>query len=279
MERKRLPEERLATIYEKAQLAKTVTVNELAAYMQVSKSTVRNDLATLEQRGLVKRMHGGAMLAQGAPVQADAERFAPAHLPLEQRLFEREAEKDAIGALAATLVEPGDTLMIDGGSTTQYVARHLIGHNGLTIITNSFYMMQTLMQMRDAVVYLAGGIVYRDSAIVVGESANEYLRRFKVKKAIIGIDGLSAAEGLTDADAQEPAVLSIKQCMIEACAELIIVCDHTKIGKVCLAPVAPLSRVSMVVTDSGVDKKQLQRLQDRGIRVLTAPVSGDAEGR
>lgn len=277
MERKRLPEERLATIYQKAQQTKTVTVNELAAYMQVSKSTVRNDLATLEARGLVKRTHGGAMLSQSAPT--DTERFAPAHLPLEQRLTEREAEKDAIGALAATLVEPGDTLMIDGGSTTQYVARHLAGHNGLTVITNSFYMMQTLMRMRDAVVYLAGGIVYRDSAIVVGESANEFLRRFKVKKAIIGIDGLSAAEGLTDADAQEPAVLSIKQCMIEACAELIIVCDHTKIGKVCLAPVAPLSRVSVVVTDSGADANQLQALQEKGIRVLVAPTGKDTAAR
>ena len=134
---------------------------------------------------------------------------------------------------------------------TQYVAPQMAEKQGLTIITNSFYMMQTLCKIPDAVIYLAGGMVYRDSASVVGEYANEFLSQFKVKKTILGIDGLSVEYGLTDADSREPQSLSIKKKMIQACDELIIVCDHSKIGRACLAPVEQLSRVSYLVTGEG----------------------------
>ena len=161
--------------------------------------------------------------------------------------------------------------MIDGGSTTQYVAPQLAEKQGLTIITNSFYMMQTLCKIPDAVIYLAGGMVYRDSAAVVGEYANEFLSQFKVKKTILGIDGLSVEYGLTDADSREPQSLSIKKKMIQACDELIIVCDHSKIGRACLAPVEQLSRVSYLVTGEGVDPAYIKKIEEAGVRVLVAP--------
>ena len=270
MEHKMLPEERLDYIYQMIKQEKTVYVNDLASSLGISKSTARTDLAELEKRGLVLRTHGGAVFKAEA-----AGRTAPEmeldNLPLHTRMQQNMAEKQAIGKYAASLIAPGDTLMIDGGSTTQYVAPQLAEKQGLTIITNSFYMMQTLCKIPDAVIYLAGGMVYRDSASVVGEYANEFLSQFKVKKTILGIDGLSVEYGLTDADSREPQSLSIKKKMIQACDELIIVCDHSKIGRACLAPVEQLSRVSYLVTGEGVDPAYIKKIEEAGVRVLVAP--------
>lgn len=271
MGKKLFPEERLELIYNKIKEKKKVHVNELSNEFSISKSTIRTDLAELESRGLIKRTHGGAIL-QNELIFCDNEDITKNNMEINIRIEKNQAEKKAIGQLAASMVNDNDTIMIDGGSTTQFVAKYLSDKRGLTIITNSFYMLQELLGIKDSAVYLAGGLVYKRNSVLVGDLTNEFISHFTPQKLILGIDGVSLEHGLTVADSMVPAVASIKRKMIDACSKLIIVCDHTKLGRACLMPIAPLSRVDYLVTDDGAPPEMVEDIRSAGVEVLIAHV-------
>lgn len=266
MSKKMMPEERLLKIYNIVQRTGTATLNVLCNELEVSESTVRLDLNKLEERGLIKRTHGGAVLSDTAAINHER-RWMIDSLSVNRRMKQNAEEKDAIGIAAAAMIQDGDSLMIDGGSTTQFVANHLLDKKDLTIITNSVYLIPTLMANPSATLYISGGIIYREIAVAVGETTNEYLGQFSVQKTILGINGFSVKHGLTVADAQEPAVLSAKNKMIEACSELIIVCDHTKIGMVCLASLGFPDVKTCLITGYQADTQTIDQFRERGIEV------------
>ncbi len=271
MDKKIFPEERLELIYKKILEKKKVLVNELADEFGMSRSTVRMDLAELESRRLIKRTHGGAILLNDLNAE-DGKEMVRNILDINLRIEKNQAEKYAIGKLTASLINNGDTIMIDGGSTTQCVAKNLGDKSGLTIITNSFYMLNDLISIKDSAVYLAGGIVYKENCVLIGDLTNDFVSRFMPHKLILGIDGISLQQGLTVANSMVPAVASIKKKMIESCSQLIIVADHTKIGRVCVMPVAPLKRVDYIITDDGVSPEVIESIRAAGINVMVAPV-------
>lgn len=266
MGKKILPEERRLRIYNIVQRRGTATLGEMCAELGVSESTVRLDLNKMEQQGLIKRTHGGAVLSESAAVNHERQ-WMMESLSVNRRIQQNAVEKDAIGRAAAAMIKDGESLMIDGGSTTPYVANHLLDKRGLTIITNSVFLITTLMANPDATLYLSGGIIYREIAVSVGETTNAYLGQFSVDKTILGINGFSVKHGLTVADAREPAVLSAKNKMIEACSELIIVCDHTKIGMVCLASLGFPQVKTCLVTGYEADAQSIAQFREMGIQV------------
>jgi DeoR family fructose operon transcriptional repressor len=273
MNSKMFPEERIKVIFNIIKAKKKIHVNELAKELSMSKSTIRMDLAELESRGLINRTHGGAVLKDELLIDTTGE-TEKSTLGIDYRIQKNQAEKDAIGKLAASLISNGDTIMIDGGSTTQFVAKYLCAKSGLTIITNSFYMLPELMNAKDSAVYLAGGIVYKENAILMGDLTNEFVSHFKPEKLILGIDGVSIAHGLTVADSMYPSVASIKRKMIDACSQLIVVADHTKIGRICLMPIAPLEKVNYLVTDNdAASQEMIAAIRTVGPEVLLADVS------
>lgn len=271
MNKKLFPEERLELIYNSIKEKEKVHVNELASELSISKSTVRTDLAELESRGLITRTHGGAIL-QGALLVDDDVEMVKNTMEIDLRMQKNQAEKEAIGQLAASMINDGDTIMIDGGSTTQFVAKNLCDKNELTIITNSFYMLPELLKAKDSAIYLAGGLVYKKNSVLVGDTTNEFINHFNPQKLILGIDGVSIEQGLTVADSMVPAVASIKRKMIDSCSQLIIVCDHTKLGRVCLMPIASLKKVNYLITDDNASPEIIEAIRAVGPTVMLAHV-------
>jgi DeoR/GlpR family transcriptional regulator of sugar metabolism len=256
-------EERLQRIVEELVNKNSVSCTDLAERYGVSVSTIRTDLADLESKGLITRTHGGAMITNRSLL------FTPQLIepPLGERLTINIEEKSAIGRAAAALVEEGDTIMIDGGTTTPFVYRNLANISDLTIVSSSAIFAAEMHIFKTANIYLSGGYVRKESFSLVGEVAESTVSRFRANKAILGIDGISIEQGLTTFNFLEAGV---KKQMIAANQKLIIVADHSKIGKVCLVPVAPIEKVSYLVTDSNAPKHIIKAIEEKGIKVIVA---------
>jgi DeoR/GlpR family transcriptional regulator of sugar metabolism len=261
-ERPAFRQERLQRITEQVLAEHTVYVKDLARRYGVSESSIRLDLGELEARGVLERTHGGAILARrldGRPLAIRA--------PLETRRQLLAAEKEAIGRAAAALVADGDTLFIDGGSTTWQVARCLGERRGLTVITNSLSLIPELLAIPDARIYVTGGLVDREFATLLGELAAETVGRFRVAKAILGIDGITADQGLSVTDLD---VAAAKRRMMASAEQTIVVADHSKLNRVSLYAVAPVAAAAVLVTDAGAPPEILESLAALGPRVVPA---------
>lgn len=259
-------EERLQRIAELVKARGTARVSELAAEFDVSPSSIRIDLAELESLGLLKRTHGGAIAASALQEQLVTRKSS-----LEQRQIAQQAEKIAIGRAAAALIADGDTLMIDGGSTTIHVARHLHGKRGLTIITTAISLLPHLMAIPESQIYVVGGLLNARFQTLVGDITVETLERFRTAKAILGIDGVSVSAGLSVTD---QAVAKSKQSMMRLSDQVIIVADHSKLAQVGLFPIAPLEACDYLVTDSLASPEIVEAIEAAGTHVILAPVSG-----
>ena len=255
-------EERLKSISDRVMAGQAVHVNDLAKELGVSPSSIRTDLNELEEQGILRRTHGGAILAE----RLDG-RLIATKLPFEIRQQQLQDEKDAIGRAAVALIDDGDAVMIDGGSTTIYVARHLGEKRGLTVVTNAIGLLPDLMAIPDAQVYVTGGLLDRGFVTLLGEVALDTIGRFRTAKVIIGMDGVSADVGLTVID---PAVAATKRKMMEAGRQLIVVSDHTKLNRVSLYTLAPLAAMHALITDAGASPDDVDAIRACGSRVIVA---------
>jgi DeoR/GlpR family transcriptional regulator of sugar metabolism len=259
-------EERLAMIYHAIQEKQKVFVVDLAKEFNISESSVRLDLAELEERNLIQRTHGGAILRDEIPnndivINLDS---------INDRMTHFQLEKEAIGRKTASLVEDGDTIMMDGGSTTKAVAKYLADKKNLTIITNSIILIPEFLYNPNINFYSLGGLAQKEHGVFVGYMTDEFVTQFHPQKTIIGIDGISLEKGLTAANPSVPAVSSVKRKMIEVSEQLIIVSDHSKFNRICLMPVAPIDAIDILVTDSGVSKELVDQIEERGPKVIIA---------
>ena len=262
MKQKVFREERLQSIADRVLAGSRVYVEELAREFSVSPSSIRIDLAELETRGLLTRTHGGAILSEKVDGHVITQKSS-----LEMRRRLHLAEKDAIGRAAAALIDEGDTLMMDGGSTTLYVARHLAAKRNLTVITNAVSLLPDLMTLPDVQIYVTGGLLDLSFATLLGDLAIDGLSHFRTAKAILGIDGISVGSGLSVTNA---FVAATKRKMIAASEQVIVVSDHTKLDQVCLIPLAPLSDMDYLVTDDGATTESVEAIRRCGARVILA---------
>lgn len=258
-------EERLTMIYNTIKENQKVFVSDLAEKYNISESSVRLDLAELESRNLIQRTHGGAILknelSKNVIIDLDT---------INERTTHLQEEKEAIGKKTASLVEDGDTIMIDGGSTTKLVAKYLTDRKNLTVITNSIILIPDFLYNPNINLYLLGGLAQQDHAVCVGYMTDEFVTRFHPQKTIMGIDGISLEKGLTAANPSVPAVLTVKRKMIENADQLIIVSDHSKFDRICLMPVAPIDAMDILVTDAGAPKDVIAKIEEKGPRVIIA---------
>ena len=251
-----LPAERHRRIQELLREYRVVRVSVLSEELSVSEVTVRRDLEVLERRGLLERTHGGAVATQWM-------RAEPAYL---QAASTNPAEKRLIGAAAATLVEPGDALYLNGGTTTLQVFRHL-RTTGLKVATNHVGIALEAAD-RDVELLLLGGHYRAPSNSVVGPFATEALRRTHATKAFIGVEGISVGSGLTTPVAAEAEIARV---MIEQTrGRVLVVADHSKIGTVADFVIAPLEEVDALIVDEGCSEEYRQRLTEAGIEVIVA---------
>jgi len=257
--------QRIQSYLEQHRVARNV---ELCDLLQVSEATVRRDLEALEGRGLLERTHGGAIWTRRLPLEPAYAQSAAVH-PKEKR---------AIGRAAADLVQDGDTVFINSGTTTTEVMRCLAGRDNLdhiTLITTN--LTGTLQVRRPGFdVILLGGLFRPPSNAVVGAFARRSLSRVYASKAFIGVDGISLKAGVTTPISAEADVARL---MVERTrGQVIIVADHSKWGVISNFEIAPLKSVQVLVTDRGLPRRARADLRARSVRLVLAGLDDGHNG-
>jgi DeoR/GlpR family transcriptional regulator of sugar metabolism len=252
-------EARQARITAHLQRAEFASLEDLAASLGASVSTVRRDVTALEARGLARRTHGGARLAP--PPKNDDFVF-------NVRDTHQVREKEAIGRACAALVEPGQNVIIDGGTTCFHVAKHL-GAKVAQVITNSLPVAHLFSGSSRHEVHVSGGVIYPRLGVLVGPHAVETFSRMHADVAILGGGGI-AADGVYNSHA---ILVDIQRAMIAGAARVIFCFDHTKFAKRSTFFLCDFAKVDVVVTDAAAPRDLVRELRKKGIEVVLAPVT------
>jgi DeoR family transcriptional regulator of aga operon len=235
----------------------SVQVADLVGRYGVSAVTIRTDLGHFEEQGLATRTHGGATLVRTPPQEQDIHEKDALNLPL----------KESIGARAAQLVQPGDNIIIDSGSTTMTLARHLRGHRDVTVMTNGLNIAWELANAAGVNVLLTGGQLRKQSLSLQGSQAEARLNPYSFDTLFLGVDGLDLQFGLTTHDEAEAR---LNHRMVERARRIVVLTDASKFGRVSLHRIAYLDQIHAVITDAGIDEATREGLQRRGIDVVVA---------
>ena len=209
--------ERLEQIITQLRKSQTATVKALAKDLYVSEATIRRDLNILERQGLVKRLHGGAVLLDGARSE----------LPLYVREQQNVEAKRLIAAKAAHYLRDGQVIFLDASSTVMFLIRHLEAFQSLTIITNGLKTAQELTTLNHRV-YCTGGLMLHNSSAYVGDYAADFVRHFNADVFFFSSRGVSEDGRITDESAEETG---IRRVMLQQSRRKIFMCDQSKIGK------------------------------------------------
>jgi DeoR family transcriptional regulator, fructose operon transcriptional repressor len=231
------------------------SVPELSQVFQVSESTIRRDLSELEQKEMLRRTHGGA-------VSVDFVRMEPT---VREKQTTNLSEKESIAKTASEWIKEKETILLDSGTTTLQLAKHLHSLN-LTIVTNSVSVLTELQDMKNIELLSTGGTVRSQIGAMVGPYAEGFIRRIKVDKLFLGINGVDVRNGLSTPNVLEA---QIKKEMISAARQVILLCDHSKLGKITLHQVAPLSEIDVIITDKNASISFLEECDQLGIDVST----------
>ena len=255
--------ERRNEIIEKIRKQKTVKVQDLMKEYQVSIETVREDLAFLEEKGYLRRVYGGAVLH---------DYYSPIEMERKQREQINSNEKQAIGRMASSLINDGDSVFINSGTTSIEVARHLAEKKNLILLTNAVLVAQELAQISidssDWRIILLGGELRKDELAAYGDITTTILRNFNVAKALIGVSGLDIKNGLTDYYFEEAGIYRL---IIEQSNTVIALVDHDKFGVVTLNNICPVENLDIIVTDWRAPDDILEEYRSLGIKVYVSP--------
>lgn len=238
-----------------------VSLPELADEMQVSESTVRRDLDALEESGAARRTHGGVFYTGGRPAMPPFDERQPAHWEQKQAIARRTAE----------LIDDGDTLLLDGGSTTYEVARLLVGRE-LQIVTNSLPVANLFAANPSADLVLIGGFVYPRTGVSLGPYADQMLAGVSVRRTILSVGGVTE-RGYFNSNL---LLVETERAMMRAADEVIVVADSTKFGRRSLAHLCELNQIGRLVTDDKAPDVWRQRLTTAGVDVVLAPTKEPA---
>jgi DeoR/GlpR family transcriptional regulator of sugar metabolism len=259
-----IPAARIERIRELVTASGVLSLRTAKAELGVSEMTVRRDFAALEEMGLVRRTRGGVIAVRGLALDRP---YA------ERQGLEIEA-KEAIGLLAASLIEPGDTIFLSGGTTCLALAHALAAKHRLTVITNSVQALAVLMSNPDLNVIATGGVADARDSDMTGPIAEAALRGFRAKKAFVGASGMTP-NGIFNASL---ARASTDRLMIEGAIEAYVLADRTKLGQASLAIVVELQQLSAVVTDASPEPEHMAWLSGADINIVTPNASDPARG-
>ena len=238
-----------------------VRVRELSNRFGVSTVTVRNDLQALEERHLAHRVHGGAMPVDRARGERSFEEVATQHAP----------QKRAIAEAAVALISPGESILLDVGTTTAALASALVARTSLSevnVITNGLSIALTLEAAHPRLsIVVTGGTLRPKQHSLVDPLAGSMLKTLSVDTVFLGCNGIDADAGVTNINLAEA---DIKRTMIAASQRCVVLADSTKFGVRALATVCEIDAVDVVVTDAGVGGEDIEWLKDRGVDVIVA---------
>ena len=235
----------------------SVPVSDLAEILKVSSVTIRKDLTLLEEKKLLFRTHGSAILIN--PYINDR------HVSEKEKL--NPEEKQAIGKKAASLISPDDTIIIASGTTMFFLAHEIVPQEHLTVITSSITVTSMLARYKNIDIIQLGGLVRNSSVSVVSEYAEKMLENFSCSKLFMGVDGIDLDYGLTTTNMMEA---NLNQVMIQAAQKVVVLADSSKFGRRGFGKICDLDAVDHIITDKYVPSKTLEGLRERGIEVTVA---------
>lgn len=235
----------------------SVQVSELVEQLNVSAVTIRSDLRALESQGLAKRSHGGATLA----------RMPPTEQSVSQKDALNHEQKERIGALAARLVKPGENIIIDSGTTTLSLARHLHDAQNVTVMTNGLNIAWELRNVPGVDLLLTGGLLRKQSLSLQGLQAEACLQAYSFDKLFLGVDGFDLQFGVTT---HHEAEASLNHKMVERARKVIVLADSSKFAFISLHRIVQLDRVHTIITDPDISPEYRDGLRAAGIELLIA---------
>ncbi len=253
-----IPAKRHKKILEILSSEGSVRVDDLTQLFLVSDMTIRRDLDILEKKGRLERTHGGAIKI---------------HYVMGESLYSEKnqanrSSKEAIGRKTAQLIEDGETVFINGGSTTRQVILHLAYRKEVHVVTNNIAAALSLPEDSDLDLILVGGQFRRQSGCTVGDFALRVLDEIMPTRAVIGADGISLKSGITSPNPQEAA---LTRWMIERTrGQIILVADYKKIARVTSFFTSPLDLVDILVTDQIPDTNVCPDFEEAGIKIIPA---------
>ncbi len=230
-------------------------LGELASMLNVSESTIRRDLESLEEAGQARRTHGGVYwTGQSATISV-----------FQSRQDDAWPRKQAIGQMADSLIEDGDTILLDGGSTVYELARRIV-NRPLQVVTNSLPVAHLLSTSDSIDLIMVGGCVRGRTSVAIGPMADTMLAGINVSKTFLSVAGITK-RGFFNSDMM---LVESEKAMIAAADQTIVLTDHTKFGKVSLSQICGLQDVDRVVTDAGLDSKWNSVLESEGVELMLA---------
>lgn len=232
------------------------TLEELVRATGASESTIRRDLESLDRDGSIKRTHGGAVCSGDV-------RAMPA---LDDRATAAADEKRAIGLAVADLIEDGETVLLDGGTTTLEVARALVGRP-LQVVTNSLPIATLLASSKDTDLIMIGGYIYPRTGVAMGPLAVATMQGIRVRRAVLGAGGITA-EGIFNSNS---LLVETERQMMECGQEVIVAADRSKFGRQSLSRLCGLDEIHRVVTDGGIAPADRELLDRAGVALSIAP--------
>jgi DeoR family glycerol-3-phosphate regulon repressor len=233
------------------------SIIELANQLKVSDETIRRNIKPLVHQGLIEKVHGGIVLSQKQEPEP----------PFAKRMNERVEAKRRISARVATIIKDGDSIMLDTGSTTAYVARALRNHRNLSVVTNCTEIARTLAREASNRVHLCGGALRADDWATFGSAAIDFVRQFQVTYAILSIGGVTDDGSFMDYHLEEA---EFSRAVMAQAKKTIVVADHSKFGNPNFIKVCGFSQVDMVVVERTPPDGILRDLRDAGVAVIDA---------
>jgi DeoR family transcriptional regulator of aga operon len=249
--------DRMRRVLELLETQDAVTVAELAQTFDVSEVTVRSDLTSLAERGLVARVRGGARALQRGQSE----------VAFDVRLRVEEGAKREIARAAAALVGDGEAVALDSSTTAFYIALELREKRELVVVTNGLRIASALADAPGVSVIVPGGVVRMAAMSLVGDFASSVLRSTRIGRGFFGARGISAERGLMDLNPDE---VKIKREMADACERVVGVFDHTKWRRSALFTFVPTQRIDAIVTDAAAPADLVREWRDRKVEVVVA---------
>jgi DeoR/GlpR family transcriptional regulator of sugar metabolism len=239
-----------------------IQVTELMAEFALTDTSIRRDLSILESRGLLHRVHGGAVVtSEGLH-----------NIALEERINYHGAEKSCIGAAAAEFIQSQDVIILDSGTTVLQVARHIpdtLRRMGtLRIVTNSTLLLDEMGLWAAPNLLLLGGIFLPEHRATVGPELLGCLNQISAHRAFLGCDGLTLNGGITSA---HPLIAEAGRMMASRSEQVIVLADHTKLGKAGFVPIMQVEKINLLITDALAPEEMITSLRERNVKVLVVP--------
>jgi DeoR family fructose operon transcriptional repressor len=250
-----LVEERRQRVLDLVQRQGIVSLTALTEAVGVSESTIRRDLDHWHKLGLLRRVHGGAVfLGDGTPLP-----------DLEERAGRQLAEKRQIARAAAARIRDGDAVLLDGGTTTLELAKLLVGRP-IQVVTNSLPIAQLLANSRETDLVLLGGYVYARTGVALGPLTVRMMEDIHVDQTVMSVSGVSA-KGLFNSNL---LLVESERAMMRCADEVVVLADHTKIGKQALAFLCELDSIDTLIVDDAVADEQRALFDGRPVRLVVA---------